>query len=92
MANVTTKNPMVLDTAAEVLTTPAMISAIVWVGYSAAGDDLLIKDSDGNTIIEWKAPTVADTPQIGFSWADPIRVRGFNLVTIDAGKIMVHLK
>lgn len=46
-------NPMILDAAAQTYTGRILVSMIQWVG-TTAGDDLILKDNNGNVILQAK--------------------------------------
>ena len=54
MANVTTGNPWVLETAGEITTKPLRVLNMIW-GPTTDGDDLLVVDNGGNTLWSLKA-------------------------------------
>lgn len=92
MANALNTNPWILDTgsADPVHQFTAFIAAIHWSGYSTEGDDLIVKDGEGNTILHWKGK--ADLSPIGLEAGRDFRISGFTLATIDAGQLAVFLK
>lgn len=86
MANNFTSNPWVLDT---VMTTPykayVRIRDISWTDQGAAGDQLLIQDMNGNTVVDAKASAANVFERFGqLGWVD-----GFKLVTLTSGKVIV---
>ena len=90
MSNVTTGNPWVLDTAAEITTHPTKIKRMIW-SPTTAGDDLLVVDNAGNTIFKLKA-LAADTNQgIEYERVLEHSVNGVTITTIDHGTLYVHL-
>lgn len=90
MANDTTSNPWVLDTAAEIATEQVMVESMEWVP-NAAANDLIVKDSAGN--IKWDVDAIAGgTPGKEVTpWNKPLRMIGFDLDTIDGGTLYVYL-
>jgi len=86
MANVTNKNPMVLDTAGVISESPVVIKAIYWTGITTDGDDLVIKDMAGNII--WQAKGLANTDRK--IKLDNYVAQGLNLVTLDSGIVLVY--
>lgn len=90
MANITTGNPWVLDTAATITTTPIRVRRIRWTP-TTDGDDLLLKDNGGNTIWSLKA-IAADTNQ-GISYTLELggSLNGLVITTMDHGTLYVDL-
>jgi len=87
MANVTTTNPLILDTVGEIYTFPINIKKIVWTGIVTNGDDLIFKDKlDGNIVIQGKG-------NAGEDWIlENINVAGLYLDVITSGKLIIYLK
>ena len=88
MANVATTNPMVLDTAAAVVTTPVQIKAVVFT--AANGDGLVLSDKDGNAILGLEASTGDLSPSVTVPGG--IKADGLTVTTIDGGTAYVYLK
>ena len=93
MANDWTKNPIEIDTA-EDKAGKLSVKRLEW-HPAAADDDLLIKDSLGNTI--WKTRASVGAPNgedYGVLECDIDReyINGLYITTIDGGTLYVHLK
>lgn len=104
MANVTDKNPIVIDTAGTAVNLPNVrsIKAIVWRNATsdvlAAGDDLTIRhavqDESANGDLIFDAKVVASTDslygdQISFGGVPFVATRGIN-VLIDGGAVYIY--
>lgn len=63
------------------------IGKIVWTGITTAGDDLQIKDADGNIKFQAKA-SIANIEEYKFD--PPLEMKGLNVVTMDTGDIFVY--
>ncbi len=93
MANSTTTNPLVLDTAGAVSTAPVTIKAIR-VQYSADEDDVVLSDKGGNVVFTGKA---GDVSVNGYNdelvVPGGIKIDGLTVTTIDGtSKVYVYLK
>jgi len=86
MANVTDKNPMVLDTAGVVTESPVVIKAIYWTGITTDGDDLIIKDMGGGIVFKAKGLANADVD----IYLGGFVAQGLNLDTIDSGVVLIY--
>lgn len=96
MANSTTTNPIVCDTAG-VLTTHATmrLKAIAWVSDAASGkdiaadDDMVLLDNDSNRIISKRAEAATDG--LVFNFPDNFKVAGLNMATITGGVCYLYV-
>ena len=88
MANVTTGNPWVLDTAGVITTNPLYVKRFLWTP-TTDGDDILVHDNAGNVL--WSLKAVAADTNEGIEYERIIEgsVNGLNLVTIDNGTLNV---
>lgn len=90
MANVTTGNPWILDTAAEITRNPIHVRRLRWTP-EADGDDILVVDNGGNTV--WSLKALAATSdqniQTSLEWGGSIN--GLTITTIDSGTLYVDL-
>ena len=96
MANVTTFNPIKVDTVGSILTTPATIKAILWVSNDttdkdiAADDDMETLDKSGGNLIRSKrAEAVTDSLQISFS--NGLHVQGIYVSKLDGGILLIYI-
>ena len=91
MANNTSANPMILDTAGEILAptkTPCVIEWAVWMP-TGDGDDLIFDDGAGTQVLAVKG--FANTPMSLFP--QPIKIGGtLNIDTIDSGTVFMKLR
>jgi len=93
MANSTTTNPLVLDTAGAVTSAPITIKSIM-VQFAADEDDVVLSDKHGNVVFSAKA---GDVSVNGYNQTltvpGGINLPGLTATTIDAGsKVYVYLK
>lgn len=88
MANSVTTNPLVLDTAAAVLTGPVHIKAVVFT--AANGEGLVLSDADGNAVLGLEASTGDLSPSVTIPGG--IKTDGLTVTTIDGGTAYVYLK
>lgn len=77
MANVYGKNPLVIDTAFVLATSPfptrACIRRVVWAKQTAAGHRLLLQDKSGTTILDVIASSANDTQEFNLdTWTNGI--------------------
>ena len=91
MANNTTGNPWVLDTAANITTGKVKIIYMEWVP-NAAANDLTIIDKAGNTIWDRDALTGGTAGMEKFQPPTGFRANGFNLSVIDGGTLYVYVE
>lgn len=63
------------------------ITKIVWTGITTAGDDLQIKDKNGNIKFQVKA-SIANVEEYLFD--PPLAMKGLYVVTMDTGDIFIH--
>lgn len=89
MANSFVANPWVIDT---VMTSPITfnlkISNIVWTEQVAAGDQLVILDQAGNTILDIKASSANIVQTLGnFQW-----VNGLKVTVLTSGKLYIYIR
>lgn len=91
MANDITKNPWVLDTAADITAEKIVITKMVWKP-NAAANDLTVLDHEGGT--KWDVDALAAAPAGNefFDIAEPMVFYGFNLSVIDGGTLYVYFK
>lgn len=90
MANFFGVNPWVVDTvmAAPAGPNPVLIRNIVWTDQTAAGDQLVIKDANGNTILDIKASAANIVQTLGnFGW-----VSGLQVTTLTSGKVYIYVR
>ena len=88
MANVTTRNPLVLDTgSAVVLTAEIGVTGVRWVGATTAAHVAVLTDTAGNEV--WKAKTSAANLEI--ESRVPFRALGLKTGTLDSGVLYVYL-
>lgn len=87
MANDITGNPWFLDTTGTIYTDKVKIESIVWSDQVAAGDQLLIKDNNGKTILDTKASAANTEQWFGIKgWFN-----GIVLTTLASGKVMLYM-
>lgn len=93
MANSVTTNPLVLDTAGAVLTSPVKIKAIRVI-YSADSDDVELSDQKGNSVFLGKAGTILTAGLTdGITVPGGISCDGLTVTTIDGSSVVyVYLK
>lgn len=91
MANNTTGNPWILDTAGVITTQPVNVITMEWVP-NAADDDLTINDTSGNVIWDRDALTGGTAGMEKFGPSKFFRANGFNLSVIDGGTLYVYVK
>lgn len=86
MANQLTVNPWVLDTVMAAPYKPYVnIRDITWTDQVAAGDALVIKDGNGNIIVDAKASAANVYERFGkIGW-----VNGLQLTTLTSGKVII---
>ena len=90
MANDTTANPWVLDTAGVISTGLVTILEMLYKP-SAAADDLTVLDNGGKTIWDVNALAAAEVGNETFS-VPGYTANGFNLSVIDGGTLYVWIK
>lgn len=90
MANVTTGNPWILDTAAEITRNPVHVRRLRWTP-TTDGDDLLVVDNGGNTIWSIKAIAADSNQGIGYTLEWGGSLNGITITTIDHGTLYVDL-
>ena len=93
MANSVTTNPLVLDTAGAVLTTPVQIKAIR-VQFSADEDDVVLSDKGGNVVFTAKGGDVSvNGYNDSLTLPGGLKTEGLTVTTIDGtSKVYVYLK
>ena len=92
MANDTTGNPWVLDTAAVIKTTPVKVKAMEWRPVTAGSDDLSVTDNSGHEVWTEKAIAVDSSGMISYVWpGEEQSCSGFTLTTIDSGTLRVWI-
>lgn len=95
MANVTTSNPWILDTAEVVITDRVRILKMVFYAGTAA-DDLAVAHANGSSIWKVRAAAAAtnyeDYAGVVFEFPEPFIADGLDVVTIDGGELWVWLK
>lgn len=90
MANSFQVNPWVVDTvmATPAAPNPVLVRNIIWTDQVAAGDQLIIQDSNGNVIIDIKASVANVVQTLGnFGWVSGIRV-----TTLTSGKVYIYVR
>jgi hypothetical protein len=87
MSNVITANPWSLDTEGAVYTHSVKIKTIHWVTPAAADDVLIIKDKNGNVIVQAVCEVDGSSQifRIGKWYA------GLTVDTLDSGTVLVHV-
>lgn len=87
MANVFGTNPWVVDTVmATAYKGQVRISNIIWSEQAAVGDQLQVKDSNGNVILDIKCNSSNTYEALGsLGW-----VNGFQVTIIGSGKLYVY--
>jgi len=88
MANDTNANPMLLDTAATITTSPVMIKEMRWRGITAGADDLVVSETPGNAVATKKGSDAGAGDSV-LIWDQPKPMVGFVLTTIDSGVLEV---
>ena len=88
MANDTTGNPWVLDTAGVITTNPFVVKRMVWTP-TTAGDDILVNDNSGTV---WSLKALAADSNQGIEYERVLEntINGLNLVTIDHGTLYIY--
>jgi len=89
MANDTTGNPWVLDTAGVITTNPLHILRMVWTP-TTDGDDILVTDNSGH--YTWNLKAIAATTDQEIEYVKELggSSNGLNLVTLDHGTLYVY--
>ena len=99
MSNITNTNPMVLDTAAAVVTNTLYITGIRWVPGTGrdVDDTAVISDKNGNVLwadsiddIGAANNVIIQPRQSHFTY--PIKAAGLTVTTLSGGKIYVYHK
>ena len=90
MANSTTGNPWVLDTAGSIATVPTKVLRMVWTP-TTDGDDLLVVDNSGGTV--WSLKAIAADTNEGIEYTKELdcSINGITLTTIDNGTLYVYV-
>jgi len=91
MANSTTGNPWVLDTAGSIITTPFRCKLMVWTP-TTTGDDILLVDNGGNTLWSYKAIAGDSNQSIPYELPIDGVVNGLTITTIDHGTLYVYIR
>jgi len=93
MANSVTTNPLILDTAGAILTTPTHIKAIR-VQFSADEDDVVLSDKGGKVVFSAKGGDVSvNGYNDSITIPGGIKCDGLTVTTIDGtSKAYVYLK
>jgi hypothetical protein len=88
VANQLAANPWTLDTEGAIYTGHIRIKTIHWAIPVAAGDELLLLDRDGNTIVTAVAEADGQSQifRLG-AWYN-----GLTLDTLDSGTVLVHFR
>jgi hypothetical protein len=90
MANNLTGNPLVVDTAAALISGMATILAMEWIP-NAAADDLTVTDGTGKTIWDVDALTGGTAGKEKFP-LDRFVCTGLTVSVIDGGTLYVYIK
>jgi hypothetical protein len=99
MANVSTGNPWLLDTAGTIKTKGNIVKVSKMVFYAAAaGDDVDVADAGGNSVFMAKAAAAGtgyeDYAGVTVNFDPPLVMNGFVVTTIDgagSGELWVYL-
>jgi outer membrane protein assembly factor BamB len=93
VANNTTGNPWILDTAAVLSTNLVYVDKMVYIP-NAADNDLIVEDNAGKVIWQVRAIAAsANYESVGMETFDgPILCNGFEVATIDGGSLKVYLR
>lgn len=95
MANSTTLNPLVIDTAggSAILTTTIRVRKIRWTGGSTAGHAAVVQDQNGNAFWESLASGANYVEESDFSTIDSnaIRINGLKVPTLGSGKLYIYM-
>ena len=91
MANDTTQNPFLLDTAGVILSNPVTITEVRWRGIAAGADDLVIADKLGSPVATRKGSDAGAGDSLTV-WDRPKPMVGFKLTTIDSGTLEVWVR
>lgn len=87
MANDISANPWYLDTTGVIYPSKVKIKRVVWSEQVAAGDTLLLSDSNGKKVIASKAYAANFTQEFAYDgWFD-----GLTLTTLTSGVLLVYL-
>jgi hypothetical protein len=90
MANEVAANPWEIDTAGVTVLANfhVKIGTVIWKGYTAGTDDVVITDKEGNTVFEANGRADLDpiSEYLG-AW-----VNGLIVPTLDAGKVLIFLE
>ena len=89
MANDTTGNPWVLDTAGVITTNPFVVKRMVWTPTTVS-DDILVQDNSGGTVWSLKAIAADSNQGISYELVLDGSLNGLNLVTIDHGTLYIY--
>jgi hypothetical protein len=88
MANVTTGNPWLLDTAATIKTKEQLVKVRKFLFFaSAASDDVNVTDAAGNSVFAARAAAAGtnyeDYAGVSETYDPPLEMNGFIVATID---------
>jgi hypothetical protein len=92
MANSTTTNPLVFDTAgaSSAITRPVGIKAIYWDGPANANDVCLLHDAQGGNIVFKRTAPAANIAGDVLHFDQPLVVKGLYLTTLASGTLLVY--
>ena len=90
MANITTGNPWILDTAGTITTKPIRVRRLRWTP-TTDGDDLAVTDNGGNSIWSLKAIAADSNQGLGYTLELGGSLNGLTVGTIDHGTLYVDL-
>lgn len=93
MANVTSGDPFIIDTATDtaIFTDDFLVYAIAWTSASVA-DTILVEDEDG--VVKYSSSgTIANhSEHFAFPSGYPLRFNGLKVPTLSAGKVYLYVK
>lgn len=87
MANDISSNPWFIDTAGVLYKDKVKIKRLVWTQQATAGDSLVLKDINGQIIIQSKAYQ----PNFNQEFAYDGWFNGLDLTTLTSGVLLVYL-
>ena len=90
MANDLAGNPYKVDTAVVVTTASVKVLQMVWQEPSAAGQDLIILDSNGRTL--WDENSLFGGTGVSIEQDLNIMCNGLNVSVIDSGTLYIYIE
>ncbi len=82
-------NPWVATAAPAGTDQSGRVIAILWVGTTTAGDQVLLRNGDGRVL--WEAITDTTSTYLGISMGSyGINVSGVSVARLDSGRILVY--